>query len=259
MPGGTRSGGGLPALSCRSVSLAFGGLAALRRVTCDIGAGSITAIIGPNGAGKTTLFNCITGFARPDAGEIWFRGRRIDREPSYRIARLGVVRTFQNIRMFQGLTVFESVLVGAAAVRAVRRPPAHAGARGGEPRRSEEDAAAALALLGLEDHADRRCTDLPLLLQRKIELARAIATRPEVVLLDEPSAGAAPGEREALMAAIRTLRDAGTTVVVIEHNVPFVMGLSDRVIVLNFGEVVASGPPGDVAANPVVQEIYLGS
>jgi ABC-type branched-subunit amino acid transport system ATPase component len=258
MPGGV-GGSGEPrdaTLSCRSVSVSFGGVAALREVTLDVIPASITAIIGPNGAGKTTLFNCITGFIRPDAGEIWFNGRRIDREHPHRIARLGVVRTFQNIRMFRDLTVYESVLVGCLFPGDHRRLP---GVGEGRRRSRGEEAMAALALLGLEQDADRRCTDLPLLLQRKVELARAVATHPEVVLLDEPSAGAAIHERDALMTAIRTLRESGTTVAVIEHNVPFVMGLSDWIVVLNFGSIVASGRPPDVATNPVVQEIYLGS
>ena len=234
---------GGPLLQVRGVGKRFGGLAALDDVHLTVPEGSVTALIGPNGAGKTTLFNCLTGFARPDTGEVVFAGRRVDRMAPQRIARLGMVRTFQSIRMFAGLTVYESLL-------AVRSGLGSRAAR----RRADE----LLDRLGLAAAADRRCTELPLLAQRMVEVARALMTGPRLLLLDEPSAGATAAERDRLVALVADLRRDGTTVMVIEHNVGFVMAVSDQIVVLNFGRVVATGGPAEVAADPIVQEIYLG-
>jgi branched-chain amino acid transport system ATP-binding protein len=228
-------------ISVRGVCTAFGGVTANQDITFDVPAGQVTALIGPNGAGKTTLFNAITGFGRPDSGSVTFRGKALHRMAPHRVARLGVVRTFQNIRMLSGLTVYESMLVG--------RP----GGRGAPAR-----AVATLRRLGLDAVADRECTTLPLLAQRKVEVARALMCEPAVILLDEPSAGATVAERQELAGLIAELRAGGTTVVVIEHNVPFVMQVSDQIVVLDFGRVVAAGTPAQIAADPVVQEIYLG-
>jgi ABC-type branched-subunit amino acid transport system ATPase component len=230
-----------PVLSVRGVTKAFGGVRANSDVTFDVPARSVTALIGPNGAGKTTLFNAMTGFGRADSGSVVFAGRDVTRMAPHRIARLGMVRTFQSIRMFADLTVYESLLVP-------RQP-----ARGRHDR-----AASTLARLGLEDVANRVCTTLPLLAQRKVEVARALMCEPKVILLDEPTAGATVSERQELASLVAALRASGTTVVVIEHHVPFVMSVSDKVVVLHFGRVVADGPPAEVASNPVVQEIYLG-
>jgi ABC-type branched-subunit amino acid transport system ATPase component len=231
-------------LSAARLTKSFGGLAALRDVSFDVPAGSVTALIGPNGAGKTTLFNMLTGFDRPDSGQVFFAGRRVDGTAPHRIVRLGMARTFQSIRMLKGLSVYESLLV------------AHR--RAGSPASRATDAIEMLDRLQLADLADRPCQDLPLLAQRRLEVARALMTRPRMLLLDEPSAGATPGQRRSLIELIAELRRSGTTVVVIEHNVPFVLEVSDRIVVLNFGEKVADGPAADVAADPVVQRIYLG-
>jgi branched-chain amino acid transport system ATP-binding protein len=233
-------------LDVRHVSKRFGGIAALTDVSFTVGRGETLAVIGPNGAGKTTLFNCITAFARPDAGEIWFDGERIDRWTPDRAARRGLVRTFQTIRMFPGLTVYESLL---ASVPTGAR-------RGGKA--IVADAVQIIERLGLTAVADRPCQDLPLLAQRTVEVARTLMTKPIAVLLDEPTAGATAGERETLAELIGDLRSSGVSVVLIEHNVPFVMAVSSQIVVLHFGKVVAAGPPEAVATDPVVQEIYLG-
>jgi ABC-type branched-subunit amino acid transport system ATPase component len=244
-------------LWCAGLSKSFGGVRALRDVRLHVPSGQVVSLIGPNGAGKTSLFNCVSGFVAPDAGEVWFDGTRIDGRPAHAVARAGLVRTFQSIRMFSGLTVAESVLVAQYA-------------RGGEnPRlrtlrpiwkrsRSVAEVEEILELLDLGESRNKQCTDLPLLGQRKVELARAIACRPSLLLLDEPSAGATSGESRELAAVVRKLRDGGMTIFVIEHNVPFVMSVSDLVWVMNFGEIVAHGTPDEVRTNEIVREIYLG-
>jgi branched-chain amino acid transport system ATP-binding protein len=238
------------------VTKSFGGVHANADVSFDVLPGSVTALIGPNGAGKTTLFNAMTGFGRPDAGTVTFAGRPIHRLPPHRVARLGLARTFQSIRMLDDLTVYESLLVVRAGDRRSGRSPWAPGAR---RRAREELAATLLDRLGLLDVADRVATTLPLLAQRKVEVARAMMCRPLAVLLDEPSAGATVAERAQLAELVAELRAEGTTIVVIEHNVPFVLQVSDQIVVLDFGKVVATGTPGQIAADPVVQEIYLGS
>ena len=222
-------------------------MAALTDVSFSVDAHTVQALIGPNGAGKTTLFNAITGFLRPDSGRVSFKGRRIDGMTPQRIARLGMVRSFQSIRMFKGLTVYESLLVSRPRERrwSVRASQAKVGRM--------------LERMRLADVADRVCSDLPLLAQRRVEVARALMTDPTMILLDEPSAGATVPERHALVELIAELKAAGTTVMVIEHNVPFVMQVSDRLVVLDFGKKVADGTPVEIAGNPIVREIYLGS
>jgi len=237
---------GAALLEVRGVSKAFGGVSANADVSFVVPKGTVTALIGPNGAGKTTLFNAMTGFGPPDSGTVRFDGVEVQRLAPHRIARLGMVRTFQSIRMLGELTVFESLLVA--------RPRG-----GGGWRHRRARAAEVLHRLGLGAVADRPCRDLPLLAQRKVEVARALMCEPALILLDEPTAGATVTERDQLADLIGELRAAGTTVVVIEHNVPFVMKVSDQIVVLNFGRLVAVGSPAEVAADPVVQEIYLGS
>jgi ABC-type branched-subunit amino acid transport system ATPase component len=248
------------ALRCTGVGKRYGGLAALTEVSLTVPQGQIVGLIGPNGAGKTTLFNCISGFSRPDAGEVWLGDRRIDRMPADAVARAGVVRTFQTLRMFSRLTVFESLLAAqycryhAGPLRSILRLPAHRR----EFAQMRAGAREVMALLGLTAVSDVLCTNLPLLAQRKIEVARAILCRPRVLLLDEPSAGATPAENEELAAVVRRLNHDGTSILLIEHNVPFVTRLAHRVDVLHFGRLVASCAPDEVTANDVVAEIYLG-
>jgi ABC-type branched-subunit amino acid transport system ATPase component len=256
----TTAGTEAMAVVCTDVSIAFGGVQALKDVSLNVPRGQIVSLIGPNGAGKTTLFNCISGFLRPERGEIWFAGERIDGQPPHRIARRGLVRTFQSIRMFEDFTVLESVL----AAQFARRDEALRGWGGRSLeylRRSSgsvDEARESLRLLGLEGVQDRRCTDLPLLGQRKVEVARAIARRPAMVLFDEPSAGATRSEAAELMKVIETLHDRQVTVFLIEHNVPFVMGVSESIWVMDFGEIVAQGTPAEIQSHDVVREIYLG-
>jgi len=249
-PSGTPASVGAGAgalLTIENLSQHFGGVAALTEVSFSVNAHTVHALIGPNGAGKTTLFNAITGFLRPDGGRMHFRGRRIDGMAPQRIARLGMVRSFQSIRMFRGLTVYESLLVSRPRERrwSIRASQAKVGRM--------------LERMQLADVADRICNDLPLLAQRRVEVARALMTDPTMILLDEPSAGATVPERHALVELIAELKASGTTVMVIEHNVPFVMQVSDRIAVLDFGKKVAEGTPAEIAENPIVQEIYLGS
>jgi branched-chain amino acid transport system ATP-binding protein len=231
----------------RHLSKRFGGITALEDVSFTVGRGETLAVIGPNGAGKTTLFNCVTGFGQPDAGEVWFDGERIDKWSPDRRARRGLVRTFQNIRMFAGLTTYESLLASVPS---------------GDRRVRKEIVADAVRLierLDLETVADRVCNELPLLAQRSLEVARALMTHPIALLLDEPTAGATVAERETLATLIANLQSTGVSVVLIEHNVPFVMAVSSRVVVMHFGRVVAVGPPESVANDPAVQDIYLGT
>ena len=254
-----RSHPGAGQLTCTGVTKSFGGVAALKDVSLKVESGAITGLIGPNGAGKTTLFNCMTGFLPPDSGEVVFEGKRVHRMRPYRVARLGMIRTFQNIRMFEGLTVYECVRAARYNVYAATRPGLHRLTGSGAKRRDQETIKEVLAWLGLHEVRNWKCTELPLLTQRKVELARAIACEPLLLLLDEPSAGATPGEREELAAVIRELPSLGVSVLLIEHNVPFVASLCRSVITLNFGEVVAAGPTAEVLASAVVQEVYLGS
>src|SRR2546428_678459 len=234
-------------LTIEGLTQHFGDVAALTDVSFTVDAHTVQALIGPNGAGKTTLFNTITGSLRPDSSRVHLQGRRIDRMAPQRIARLGMVRSFQSIRMFKGLTVYESLLISRPRERrwSVRASQAKVGRM--------------LERMRLADVADRNCNDLPLLAQRRIEVARALMTDPTMILLDEPSAGATVPERRALVELIAELKAAGTTVMVIEHNVPFVMQVSDRMVVLDFGKKVAEGTPVEIAKNPIVQEIYLVS
>ena len=258
--GGASRAPGSIELSVRSVSKAFAGVRAVRDVSFEVKTAEIVGLIGPNGAGKTTLFNCLTGFMLVDSGEVWFRDVRIDHWRPHRIARLGVVRTFQNIRMFPDLTPLESLLVAqytqhrAGFASAVLSLPSHRSAMRTMHDRAEE----ILQLLGLDGVARKTCKELTLLEQRKLELGRAMAANPRLLLLDEVSAGATAAESAELMEVIRGIHAKGTAILLIEHNVKFVMGLAHRVAVLNFGELVASGTPIEIQGNELVRQIYLG-
>jgi branched-chain amino acid transport system ATP-binding protein len=236
-----------PLLEIEDLTVRFGGLAALAGVSLEVAPGEIVGLIGPNGAGKTTLFNVVTGLIRPTRGAVRLRGRPISGLPPYRISRLGVARTFQLVRVLPTLTVAQNVLVGL-----------YFSGR----RRAEPDAPAAarrlLATVGLSARAGEPAMRLPLADRKRLEIARALATRPELLLLDEVLSGIRAVEARELMALIREIRGGGTTVVLIEHIMKAVMALSDRIVVLHHGEKIADGSPAAVASAPAVIEAYLG-
>ena len=245
------------------VSVAFGGVRAMQAVSLAARAGAITSVIGPNGAGKTTLFNVVSGFYRAAEGEVRFDGQRLDRLPAHARSRLGIARTFQNIALFSGLTVLENIKLGA---HAKLRSGLFASALWFGPARREERALTeriddeVIDFLDLREIRDRQVSGLPYGLQKRIELARALALGPRLLLLDEPVAGMTPPEKLEMAGYIRkTVERLGTTVLLIDHDMGMVMDLSDHVVAVSFGEVIASGPPAAVRRAPGVIEAYLGA
>jgi branched-chain amino acid transport system ATP-binding protein len=247
-------------LRAEHISHRFGGIEVLRDVSFALGEGSLTGLIGPNGAGKTTLFNVISGLLRPERGRLRLGGDELIGQPPHRVAALGVSRTFQNLRVFPEMRLVDNVIAGMhlrfdySVLDALRRSPRmrQAGAD------AQAEAYRLLDLLGLRAQAHILAGELSYGTQRRLEIARALASDPALLLLDEPVAGMNPRESADLLACIRLLRDAGHAVLLIEHDMGFVMELCEQVLVLNFGSLIAQGDPEEVRGNPAVIEAYLG-
>lgn len=243
-------------LDLKGVTRRFGGLTAVDAVSTHVKAGELVGLIGPNGAGKTTLFNLISGFTPLSAGEVSFKGRRIDGLKPWRIARLGIGRTFQNLRIFPNMSVFDNVSIGAMG-----RADIGAWTAFGAPasnREISERTHAALEAVGLLDQAAELAANLAYGKRKYLEIARALALRPELLVLDEPAAGLNDTETQALAAFIRRLHADGTTVLLVEHDMALVMSICERVVVLASGKKIADAPPDVVKADPAVLEAYLG-
>lgn len=247
-------------LKVSQIAKSFAGIKAVTEVSFDVNAGEIVSLIGPNGAGKTSVFNMITGFYTPDSGSITLNGEELAKLPPHAIARLGIGRTFQNIELFQDMTVEQNMHVACQChspvtpIRAILRLPSVIR----REREETEKIRTTLELLGLADKVDYLASALSYGEQRRLEMARALATDAKLILLDEPTAGMTPTEVKVMMETIDRLRKRGITVMLIEHNMKLVMGISDRIIVMDHGSKIAEGTPPEIRSNPRVLQAYLG-
>ncbi len=249
-------------LDVRSLSVNFGGLAALKQVSFALAEGEIVGLIGPNGAGKTTMFNCLSGFLRPTSGDVSFRGQPVTHLAPHEIAALGMARTFQTSRVFKRMTVMDHMLVGAhlhqrTGFWAATLRPAWVGA---EERTARDRGRRTLEYFGedLLPHLDDYADTLSYANKRRLEIARALVVEPKLLLLDEPTAGMNPHESAEVVQLMRTIQKAGITVLLIEHDMKVIMGVSDRIVVLDHGERIAEGPPQEIRKNEEVIRAYMG-
>ena len=248
-------------LDMDDVTMRFGGVTALDTVKFHINRGEILGLIGPNGAGKTTCFNVMTGVYKATSGMVRFKGQALGDQKRFEITRMGIARTFQNIRLFPEMTALDNVLVGADAhhktsvVQALFRLPIHRQ----EEKEARERAMNLLTFMGIADRATDLARNLPYGYQRRLEICRAMATKPELLCLDEPAAGFNPAEKQELQGLIRQIRDQGYTVLLIEHDMSLVMGVTDRIVVLDFGKKIAEGTPEQIRSDERVIAAYLGT